>query len=95
ERLVVCFKDTPLLVIFHAKRPTLVSRGSSLLSAQGIMRGPSWHDPDDIGAFLNQPDPKAISITFARHFAKGALLSLIWEDGQISFLPFYFRPTGK
>ncbi|CAG8605422.1 15469_t:CDS:10, partial [Cetraspora pellucida] len=47
ERLAVCFKDTALLVIFHAKRPTQVSRGSSLLNAQGIVRGPSWNDLSD------------------------------------------------
>ncbi|CAG8504058.1 11785_t:CDS:10 [Diversispora eburnea] len=101
ERLVVCFKDTPLLVVFHAKQPSLVPRGSNLLSGQGIVRGPKWREPgegDTTGEtfFMNKPDPKAVSINFAKHFMKGALLSLIWEDGQISFLPFYFRPTtGK
>ncbi|CAG8821453.1 13649_t:CDS:10, partial [Gigaspora margarita] len=92
ERLAVCFKDTALLVIFHAKRPTQVSRGSSLLSAQGIVRGPSWNDPSDPGAVVTRTDPKAVSINFAHQFTRGALLSLMWEDGQISFLPFLFRP---
>ncbi|CAG8545482.1 22932_t:CDS:10 [Dentiscutata erythropus] len=95
ERLAVCFKDTELLVVFHAKRPTQVSRGSSLLSAQGIVRGPSWNDPSDPGACVTRNNPKAVSINFAHQFTRGALLSLVWEDGQISFLPFLFRPIGK
>ncbi|CAG8565888.1 3988_t:CDS:10 [Racocetra persica] len=95
ERLAVCFKDTALLAIFHARRPTQVSRGSSLLNVQGIVRGPSWNDLSDPGAFLARNDPKAVSINFARQFTRGALLSLVWEDGQISFLPFLFRTVGK
>lgn len=82
KRLVVCFKETPLIVVFHAKQPTLVPRGSNLLSGRGIMRGPKWREPGEGDTtaetfFMNKPDPKAISINFANHFVKGALLSLV------------------
>ncbi|CAG8485452.1 12348_t:CDS:2 [Racocetra fulgida] len=93
ERLAVCFKDTALLAIFHARRPTQVSRGSSLLNVQGIVRGPSWNDLSDpvwsVLLYLY-----SVCTTKLEWFTDIIDLK-VWEDGQISFLPFLFRTIGK
>lgn len=81
ERLVACFKDTqlfkdtPLLLIFDAKLPSQVSKKANLLNFPRTMRGPAWNDPDDQGAFLTQADPKPVSLSFAKQFTRGSLLS--------------------
>jgi hypothetical protein len=81
ERLVACFKDTqlfkdtPLLVVFDAKLPSQVSKKANLLNFPRTMRGPAWNDPDDQGAFLTQADPKPVSLSFAKQFTRGSLLS--------------------
>ncbi|RIA97785.1 WD40-repeat-containing domain protein [Glomus cerebriforme] len=101
ERLVVCFKDTrlfkdtELLVVFDAKLPSQVSKKANLLNFPRTMRGPAWSDPDDQGAFFAQADPKPISLSFAKQFTRGSLLSTVWEDGQISFIPFLYSKVNK
>ncbi|CAB4378854.1 WD40 repeat-like protein [Rhizophagus irregularis] len=101
ERLIACFKDTqlfkdtPLLLVFDAKLPSQVSKKANLLNFPRTMRGPAWNDPDDQGAFLTQSDPKPVSLSFAKQFTRGSLLSPVWGDGQISFIPFLYNKANK
>ncbi|KAG9299888.1 hypothetical protein G9A89_005417 [Geosiphon pyriformis] len=90
QRLIVCFQETKLLALFHVNQST---GASNLLTRMTFMRGPSWNQLQGPGQVVLPSPPKAVAISFAKQFMRGGLLSVIWEDGKISFIPLVYSKS--
>lgn len=81
ERLAVSFEgDSPgsdLIAVFD----TCQELSMTSFNAIGYIRGPPSQD---------RCSNKPVSMAFLPHFTDGALLSVVWTDGQISSYPLYF-----
>lgn len=66
-------------------------RRSGLLSAHlvGFIRGPAAQD--GVGGRRRRLVNKPQKLAFRPHFDQGALLVVVWGEGQISHYPMYFR----
>ncbi|CAG8476404.1 12070_t:CDS:10 [Ambispora leptoticha] len=97
ERLAVCFEETKLVAVYNVNQALNVPTDSSsgILSNVKFIRGPVWNELKDQGQIVAPSPPKPVAISFANEYVRGGLLSVIWEDGKISMIPFIYHSKSS
>jgi hypothetical protein len=85
ERLAITFEDDMDVLTTSTAR----AYGLSLVAV--FMLQLNATEPLLPLGFLQGPSQPS-SLHFAQHFAQGSLLSIVWSQGKVTFIPFLYTP---
>ncbi|KAG0296336.1 hypothetical protein BGZ98_001018 [Dissophora globulifera] len=92
ERLAVRFRNTELVAIVAVKSTGRMLRDRDIFTPIGLAQGPGWdgEQPDGEEEEEHGHNPKPITMAFNKQHDGSSLLTMAWESGQITFMPFYY-----
>ncbi|KAI8600974.1 WD40-repeat-containing domain protein [Dissophora ornata] len=96
ERLVVRFRNTEFLGIVAVKTTGSMLKDLDIFTPIGLAQGPGWNgqQPDEEDEERGG-EPKAITMAFKRQSDGSSVLAMVWESGQINFVPLYYSTRNE
>ncbi|KAI9596232.1 hypothetical protein BDF19DRAFT_412822 [Syncephalis fuscata] len=83
-----------LIMVFMVRLSSWIGERRPLLQS-GYIRGPPAPDYEP-GDILNVAHPPhAAALAFAQQFDRGSLLAVAWDNGKITFVPFFYMANSR